>query len=339
LAPAFVQALPTLATIPAHYNHEVNGELLYKLCAALTARGLGSAETWQACGKSAVAYAQHSILAAIGVERGDLLRRNLELRLEVSDVFSDGYTYGDQGVGDGKLCVTISCTGCGYLKMGPALDALEAEATGLGAAFYWSLLRSIYRVMRIYDHDDALMYEEMLRDHADQGDPENPGQYEFPEVKRSLPLCIERTLDAKQGSGCLQLLRTHAGSSFASWIGRLRTLERISRRRVQESRELIEGNYDGPPLPSWLIAFREHDAIAACFDEESQHMLESSAEPALCVVFSPDKPNQVEQAIRAVDRFVSFNAELCLLAEELGRWEASNGCGDRDRREPSLRAA
>jgi hypothetical protein len=52
---------------------------LYKLCAALTARGLGSAETWQACGKSAVAYAQQSIMAAVGAERGDLLRRNLEL--------------------------------------------------------------------------------------------------------------------------------------------------------------------------------------------------------------------------------------------------------------------
>jgi hypothetical protein len=314
-----VQALPSLVMVPAHYNHEVNGELLYKLCSALTARGFGSPETWQACGKSAVAYAQHSIMAAIGAERGDLLRHNLELRLEVSDVFSDGYTDGNQGVGDGKLCVTICCTGCGYLKMGPALDALEAEAIGLGAAFYWSLIRATYRVMRIYDHDDALIYEEMLRDNADQEDPENAGQYEFPEVKRSLPLSIERTLDAKQGSGGRQLLRTHARGTFASWIGRLRMLERISRWRTQESRELIEGNYDGPPLPSWLIAFREHDAIASCFDEESQHMLESSAEPALCVVFSPDEPNEVERVIRAVDRFVSFNAELCLLAQELGK--------------------
>jgi hypothetical protein len=36
LAPSFEQALPSLAMVPAHYNHEVNGELLYKLCAALT---------------------------------------------------------------------------------------------------------------------------------------------------------------------------------------------------------------------------------------------------------------------------------------------------------------
>jgi hypothetical protein len=127
-----VQALPSLAMVPAHYNHVVNGELLYKVCAALTARGLGSPETWQACGKSPVAYAHHCIMAAIGAERGDLLRRNLELRLEVSDIFSDGYTYGDQRVEDGKLCVTICCTGCGYLKMGPALELSKQERPDSG---------------------------------------------------------------------------------------------------------------------------------------------------------------------------------------------------------------
>jgi hypothetical protein len=63
----------------------------------------------------------------------------------------------DPPVEQGKLCVTVSCNGCGYLKIGRALDALEREAPGLGSAFYWSLVHALYRVMRIYDHDDALM--------------------------------------------------------------------------------------------------------------------------------------------------------------------------------------
>ena len=46
LAPVWPQALPSLDEISAHYSHEVNGELLYKLCAALTAKGLGSPDTW-----------------------------------------------------------------------------------------------------------------------------------------------------------------------------------------------------------------------------------------------------------------------------------------------------
>ena len=37
LAPAFGQALPSLADVRAEYSHEVNAELVYELCAALVA--------------------------------------------------------------------------------------------------------------------------------------------------------------------------------------------------------------------------------------------------------------------------------------------------------------
>jgi hypothetical protein len=300
------------------YNHEVNGELLYTFCAGLAARGLGTPEIWQKSGRNAVAFAQYSIMAAIGEERGDLIRRNVEFHLEVSDIFSDGYSYGSNTqVGEGKLCASICCTGAGYLRVGPALDALEREAEGLGAAFYWTLVHAIYRVMRIYDHDDAMMYEELLRENASQDDEGNLDQYEFPEVMKSLPPCIEKTLGSKWQLADRLLLCAHAHGPCGSWIGRLRKLMRLSRLRVADSREVIEGNYDGPPLPSLILAFHDHDAVVACFDEESRHMLESSAEPVLCVVFAPDKTDELDRVMQAVGRFVAFNAELYLLAEEL----------------------
>jgi hypothetical protein len=107
LAPAHPLALPSLHQIPQHYNHEINGELLYKLCTALTEKGVSSPDTWRQCGASCVAFAQYSIMNAIGAERGDLLRRNVEWRLEISDTLSDGYFTGDGDppVGEGKLCV------------------------------------------------------------------------------------------------------------------------------------------------------------------------------------------------------------------------------------------
>lgn len=108
LAPACGQALPTLEQVPTYYEHEVNAELLYKLCAARASRGVGSPETRRSCGQNSVAFAQHSIMATIEVERRELLCRNIELRLEVSDVFCDGYNYGsDASVGNDRLCVTI----------------------------------------------------------------------------------------------------------------------------------------------------------------------------------------------------------------------------------------
>jgi hypothetical protein len=318
LAPPFGQALPTLEHVPTHYNHEVNGELLYTLCAELVGRGLGTPDIWRKCRQNAFAFAQYSIMAAIGEERCDLLRRNVEYHIEVSDVFSDGYNYGsDARIGEGKLILSIACQGAGYLRIGPALDALEYEAAGLGAAFYWTLVRSLYRVMRIYDHEDAMMYEENLHAYADEDDSGEP--YEFPEVKEALPPYIVATLDRGKRPGYRKLLSTHAQGRHGSWIGRLRTMERLSRLRVRSSRHLLEGNYDGPPLPSLILAFRDHDAIVACFDEESQYMLESSSEPTLCVDFSPGKPDEVDQAVQALERFIAFNTELCRLAEDLAR--------------------
>jgi hypothetical protein len=126
LAPSFGQALPTLETVPTEYNHEVNAELLYDLGAALVKAGLGSPEAWQQCGGNAVVFAQRSIMDAIGAERSELLQRNVEFHLQVSDVLErDGY---GSTLSNGQLAVTIECSGAGYLKIGPALDALEKEA-------------------------------------------------------------------------------------------------------------------------------------------------------------------------------------------------------------------
>jgi hypothetical protein len=131
----------------------------------------------------------------IGAQRGDLLQRNVEYHFQISDVLErDGY---GSTLSNGQLAVTIECGGSGFLKIGPALNVLEDEAEGLGAAFFWTLIRSLYRVMRIYDHTDALMYEEMLIETANKDDEENRNQYEFPEVERALPACIQKTLKEK----------------------------------------------------------------------------------------------------------------------------------------------
>jgi hypothetical protein len=340
LAPAFAQALPSLASVPSEYNHEVNAELLYKLGGVLAEQGLGTPETWKKCDGNPIVFAQHSIMSAIGPGRGDLLQRNVEYHLEVSDVVDpDGH---GSTIGNGNLAVTIECSSAGYLKIGPALDALEEHAQGLGAAFYWTLVHTLYRMMRIYDLDDAMQYEERLIESANEDDEENRDQYEFPEVEKAMPECIRNTLKDKwQFKGCRMLLRAHKCGPYRTWIDRLRSLERLSRLRLSQTREYLEERYyDGPPLPSLLLVFKQGDAITFCFDEEGQYMLEGSAEPALCVVFSPDNADQVKHARRVVERFIRFNTELFELVEALAEWEKSEHAGSYSNRgEPSLRAA
>jgi hypothetical protein len=241
----------------------------------------------------------------------------VEYHLQVSDDEERaGY---EPGLEDGQVSVTIDCSGCGYLKVGPALEALEQEAPGLGAAFYWMLTHALCRVMRVYNHYDALMYEEQMIECANE-DEENRDQHEFPEVRNALPKCIQKTLKRDRKEWEIedrQLLRRFRNGRYRSWIERLFRIQRLSRVRLNQSHDNLEGYCDSPPVPSLLIAFNERDAITACFDEEGQHMLEGNCEPTLYLVLSPKNSEEVRHALRVLGRFITLNFELFLLIEEL----------------------
>jgi hypothetical protein len=341
LAPAFSQGLPSLDSVPTAYSHEFRAELLYELCAALVRVGLAGTDTWEKCEGSSVAFAQRAIMENIGERRWNLLQRNVEFHLSVSDVAErDG---DDVPLGNGRLAVTIECASAGYLKIGPVIGALEEEALGLGAAFYWTLTYALYRVMRIYNHDDALEYGERMRESVED-DEEHRGQYEFPEVEKALPESIRSTLRRDDHQAFVRrsrrLLQEHRRGRFGSWLERLRKIDQLSRIKLPVDSSFREdGGFDTIPLPSLVVAFKDHDAIFACFDEESQYMLEGSAEPALGVVFSPQEPQEVRTAIRMVRRFIALNVELFEMVEELAEWEKRRGGTHLNRGEPSLRAA
>ena len=332
------QALPTLESVPTSYNHEVHSELLYDLCAALVRCGVARPSQWKQAGESGNVFAQNAIREAISADRLDLLQRNLEYHLQIADVI-EKYGY-DRALESSELAVMITSGNCGYVEIGEALEALEAEETGLGAAFYWQFTYSLYRVMRIYNHDDAKMREEMLHEWAEQEEEESREQYEFPEVDKGLPECILKTLkgNSRHELRDRQLLLKHKSGKFGSWITRLRRIQRLARLYPKSGRDLGDGYYDSAPLPTLLVAFKEHDVICACFDEESQSMLEGSPEPALSIVFSPNDEDEVRRAKKIVERFVLINCELVQLIEEIQSW-GNHERRDIDRGELSLRAA
>lgn len=318
-----------LDAVPRAYSHEFHAELLYDLCAALVREGLAGPETWQRCENSAVVFAQRAVMETIGKARWNLLQRNVEYHLSVSDVAERD---GEEALpGHGRLAVTIECSASGYLRIGPAIAALEEEAAGLGTAFYWTLTYALYRVMRIYNHDDALQYEERLREYSED-DEENSEQYEFPEVRKALPEGIRETLTHDDHRvftrNARKLLLRHRNGRYGPWINRLRTIQRLARLWLPTDAYFREdGGYDTCPLPSLLVAFTEHDAIEACFDEEGQYMLEGNSEPTLGVVFSLRKPEEVRRALRTVTRFIALNHELFALVEELVAWERNSLTG------------
>ena len=126
LAPAFAQALPSLDGQPHTYSHEVNGEMLYELCAALVRMNLGTPALWADCGEDPLLFAQRSMVNRIGAETVQLLERNVEYHLEVTDVVGAD----SAGLSTGQLAITIHCSGCGYLKIGPALGPSNPRKKG-----------------------------------------------------------------------------------------------------------------------------------------------------------------------------------------------------------------
>ena len=334
------QCLPTLDGMPDSYDHELKAELLYDLSAGLIQCGIATPNHWKESGANANLFVRHALRDAISQDRLDLLGRNIEYHLNIADVVD---RFGEERALElNELAVLITSGNCGYLEIGKALDALEDEEAGLGAAFYWELVHSLYPVMRIYDHADAFMYEERQREYA-ESDEENSDQYEFPEVEKGLPECIRAKvkLDRKEHRHSdRRLLLHHRKGRFGHWIELLRSIQRHARIYRNGGKDLNDsGYYDSPPVPSLLIVFKQHDVISACFDEESQYMLESMPEPALSIVFCPNDPAEVAKTKESVAHFIAINCYLFQLVEEIQAWEAQDANRHSDRGELPLQAA
>ena len=337
LAPAFGQTLPSLANVPTNYDYEENSGTLLSLCRALAEREIGIGNIWQQAGKQPLEFAVAAIRSSIEQKCGDLLNRNVDYRLAIEDTV-DGY--GRPALKEGVLVLTVECHGCGYLRIGPALNALEREAAGLGAAFYHLLRLSLYRSMRIYDHTDAEEYNDNLHDWADQDDEGNQRAYEFPDVEASISPFV-RNRDGLELHHCRALLRRHSDGICGAWIKRVLKLHALTRLHVKCAREWFDDAWDSSPLPALLISFQDQDGIVACFDAESRSMYEASHEPTLCVVFSPSISKEADEALRFLRRFLAINIVLFTLVEALNQHkeEVLHADADRDREQPELLAA
>src|SRR5260370_34410947 len=97
--------------------------------------------------------------------------------------------------------------------------------------------------MYVYDHDEAMQYEERLRDMAADDDECNRDQYEFPEVEKALPDCIRKSLrhrTKKDYRRYRRLIEKHRNGAFRTWMERLRRLQNRSLSKVCAARNEID---------------------------------------------------------------------------------------------------
>ena len=127
LAPASAQAIPTLANVPTNYDWEENSGTLLSLCRVLAEREIGAGDLWQRTNRNVLRFAVAAIQSKIERACGELLTRNVNYQLVIQDTVDD---FGRAELRQGVLALMVECDGCGYLRIGPALNALEAEAPG-----------------------------------------------------------------------------------------------------------------------------------------------------------------------------------------------------------------
>jgi len=286
--------LPKLDEVPVEYRLSAEDPRAIKLAQTLTTLGLAEPSAWEDAKHSPTGYVRAALKRWLVSHGGEQVRQNFALNATISGS-ADLYS-GD----DGRRCreglyLMVDPDSAGYMILGPTLEILEVIHPRLPASFYSLFVGAIQRWVRVYDFRDAQYRVEILREWVEGED--NPEQYEFPDVEGCIPQSMKlKPLALKQvrqlaGSVTDQLSRQLLEAALDS--------NKISRRLrhpdiSEETREaLMDSN---PPLPALLISFKRHDAVLACYDDESQAFLEASPEPNLIVEIDPTDRASVRRA-------------------------------------------
>ncbi len=164
----------------------------------------------------------------------------------------------------------------------------------LPATFFHLLVGALNRWIRVYDYRDAEERAETLREWIAQ-EPD-ADQYELPDVTGSIPPCMRQVaLD----EGDLARLKDKINDPRATkLVDAVLALDHLS---AQAERPELDDDIGqqlsdcNPPLPCLLAVFAEGDAIAGCFDEDAQGMMEVEPEPNIIIPFDPTDSESVQR--------------------------------------------
>ena len=271
--------LPRLDGTPVEYRFSAEDPRAIKLAQTLTLLGIAEPSAWDEAKRSPTNYVHAALKRWLALHGGEQVRENFALNATIS---GSPDLYGGEDGRRELLYLMVDPDSAGYMILGPTLEMLEPIHPRLPATFYHLLVGAIQRWVRVYDYRDALDRVEMLREWAEgEADQE---QYEFPEVEGCIPPSMKlKPLSLRHVQ---QLVGNINDPLIRQLLQAALDLNRVSRRlrRPEISDETREALMDSnPPLPALLISFKRHDAVAGCYDDESQAFLEASPEPNLIV--------------------------------------------------------
>jgi hypothetical protein len=285
--------VPSLKAVSARYHFSEGGRTSPMLAARLLEADLARPGDWKRAGKDANAFLQASLTRWVVAHGAERIRRRFDLSVTLSDRVDLLWEPEYEEATTPSLNLIVAPESAAYVVFGPTLELLEEVHPRVAATFFHRFIGALNRWVRVYDGCDAAGHVEAVREWYEQD--QETEQYELPDVEGATPASVK--LRPLGGRRALEL----AGSrpELRSLVKGVLELEEVSRlaRRPDLADELREQLADaGPALPSVLAVFRPHDAIEACWDDESQSMLELTPEPNLIVPLDPDNSASVCRA-------------------------------------------
>ena len=340
--------LPFLTSIPTSFTHTTGDDNTLTLARSLVELGLGTAELWESHNSNTSAFIRDSIGAWLSEIGADEMNGETDVDLAIFDALDN-----EAKPTDGRLYILLDTPdGCGFIAVGDELELLEKEHIGLGRAFYLLLIGTMNQWMDVYDLERTRYYldnwkENIEQDMECQGDitQEAFDQYlkehdvDFPDIEAATPACV-KNLVRKEYRSAKALLAKHRHGRYAEWIEAVLAMDSIPQAKGTQLPSDFEGNWDADiPLPTWVVAFGERDAIGQAFDDEAGTMNEYSHAPTWINTFDPADKKDVRRVLERVRGFVMVNRQIVKLSKLFEKRRKSLGHTHQPQIHGELRAA
>ena len=321
--------LPALVNIPTSYTHTQGGDTALALAGSLVQLGLGSADLWRRHHANPSLFIRSALNEWLEALGGAALDENVSIDFAIVDDL-DGVR-----PEHGKLFILLETSdGCGFLAIGNALDRLEQEEAGLGRSFYIVLSKTMNQWMYIYDIARTEYFLDQWKESIEMDIEDGDGSeasFElyckendviFPDLVAATPPCIRDInfhRESRRIRRHIDLLKRHRQGKYADWIEPVLAIAAVTKPKQGLHSQEIDGVWDDEALPNWVVAFEPHDPVTQAFDEERQHMYESSHAPTWIDAFDPSKVTDVKRVLSHVQNMVRVNRQLVDLARSLER--------------------
>ncbi len=289
-------ALPRLDCIPMVHRLVADDTLAVLLAKSFVDLNIAISEDWDRADHDPSSFIGLTLERWIEAHGDEAIRRRFILEARIS---SSPSAWAEEGEAHPqRLFLTVEPSEAGCVMFGPTLQLLGGSHPKLPATFFHLFVAAMNRWTRVFDYRDAEERRENLLDWiANEPDAD---QYELPDVQGSIPPCMKQP-PLKQGE-ITRLKDTIGDPSAAKLVEVVLNLNKVSRKAERPTLgddvgELLSDC--NPPLPSLLAIFAEGDAIEACFQEESEYMMEVTPEPNIIIPLDPSNTASVGAAFHA----------------------------------------